>query len=178
MDIYVKTLTGKVIPLTVKAEDLVSTITNQIQAKEKIPAVRQLLTFAGKPLDPEKTVEFYGIKKESVIKVEFLAPKTINLFVKTATGSVTPISVKGNENVRRIMEIMRDTQGINPDQLELEFNGKTLESGKTIDSYGIQEEAVLKATILPPKATSKSKSSYGSSGSSEEKVDKDVSHYT
>ncbi|KJE88695.1 ubiquitin [Capsaspora owczarzaki ATCC 30864] len=162
MDIFVKTLTGKVIPMNVKDSDLISTITAFIQKKELVPAARQLLTFAGKPLEADKTVGFYSITKESVLKVEFMAPKTINLFVKTATGLVTPVTIKGNEPVRRIFDIMRDTHGIAAEDLTLEYDGVVLETGRAVDSYNVKEEAVLNATVVVS-ASSKGKGSSASS---------------
>ncbi|KAF7448574.1 integral membrane protein [Pyrenophora tritici-repentis] len=65
--IFVKTLTGKHITLSVWKEDTISMIKDMIQVKEGIPLSQQRLIFNGKQLEDGRTLADYGIENEFTI---------------------------------------------------------------------------------------------------------------
>ncbi len=64
MQIFIKTLTGKKISIDVESSDLISKVKAEIETKEGIPSDRQILVFAGKRLENEKSLADLGIEGE------------------------------------------------------------------------------------------------------------------
>lgn len=69
MNLFVKTLTGKVTPIEVERTDTISMIKAKIQDKEGHDPDTQRLVYKSKILDDDKTVEESGIENESTISL-------------------------------------------------------------------------------------------------------------
>jgi ubiquitin len=78
MQIVVKTLTGKIIKLTVKSSDTIGNLKGKIQDIDGIPPFLQRLIFASVELEDNRTVSSYNIQKDS----------TIHLMLRLSGGAV------------------------------------------------------------------------------------------
>ena len=67
INIAVKMLTGKKIPLSIDANDSVFYLKKLLHERKGVPPGQQCLVFLGKKLEDEGTLEYYGIKEGDVI---------------------------------------------------------------------------------------------------------------
>mmetsp|Transcript_13777 Transcript_13777/g.20774 ORF Transcript_13777/g.20774 Transcript_13777/m.20774 type:complete len:378 (+) Transcript_13777:66-1199(+) len=67
MMIFVKTLTGKTVPLLARPTDSVGSVKEALWKREGYPPEQQRLIFAGRPLEDERTLDDYKISSDCAI---------------------------------------------------------------------------------------------------------------
>jgi len=67
MQIYVRTLTGKRIPVTVKSHYTIKSVKRQIEAAANIHHSQQLLFLSGTKLKNNRTLDYYKVWKDSTL---------------------------------------------------------------------------------------------------------------
>ena len=90
MQIFVRTLAGKIIALEVESTDTIQNLKGKIQDKEGIAPASQTLTFAGTVLDENLTLGDYGIQREAVIFLTVAGEETSTTTTVVGGGAGLP----------------------------------------------------------------------------------------
>ena len=156
MKITVMILTlGKKISLTVKPNDSIQSVMEEIQAKEGIMVDQQRLLFAGKQLEPGRTLSDYNINNHRDVTLELIFRPKYNmeynmpmvLFVKTLTGKMIRMNVHKHYTIQHVKNEIERCEGISRCLQRLIFAGKELENLGKISDYNIVNESALNLVL-------------------------------
>lgn len=154
MDVYIKLTTGRVVPLKVGPSTTVSKLCQELRGHETAIAPSRLaLKYQGKLLDKSKTVGEYGVTKETVLRVEVLPSRTLNIFIKMANGKVVPLTIENTSTVSQLKDMINDKEDIPTNRQQLSVGDRKLSSGlASLEEAGIDNEAVVQLKVREPDA--------------------------
>lgn len=154
IDVYIKLSTGRVVPMMVGGSTTISSLCSQLSSNEPVPSSRISLKYQGKVLDKCKTVGEYGVCKETVLRVEILESRMLNIFIKTEESRSIPLTVESTSTVAELKKLIHTKENIAPYRQTLKVGGRVLSSGPaSLEESGVDNESVLKLTVASEAAT-------------------------
>jgi len=168
LELLIRTLSGKAIPVSLPRSATVSDLKSIIHQKEAVPVGRQKLIFAGKDLSEgtQKLID-YGLVNKSTLHLVLMLngpgdrvdPWEGQIFVRTLTGKSIPFPTATSAMLTSELKAqIQDKEGIPPEQQRLIFCGAVLDDAKTLGNQGLTKECTVHLVLrLVPSSSRLSK---------------------
>jgi len=169
----VKCLTGESHEVSAPPSETILYLKNIVWEKTDTPPESQFLIYCGKQLADQNTIQSYNMPDHSLLhlvirmtgtgsrgttkKISIPSQTTTTkatfysasqgegfiIKVKTLTGKEIALSVRDEDTMEKVKQLITNKEGIPEDQQRLIWSGVQLEDGKTVQHYGIKADAVL-----------------------------------
>ncbi|GJU16301.1 polyubiqutin 1 [Tanacetum coccineum] len=145
MQIFVKTHTGKIIPLNVSQRRSIDPVQSLISEHVGVAPFDQGLFFAGILLeDHRRTLSYYNITQDSVLYFVPVSRGYMKIYVETISGKRIPVDVKFIHTAKELKALIQEKEGIHPNQQTLDYDGNKLEENCFLCYYYIQNESTIR----------------------------------
>ncbi|KAH7817395.1 putative polyubiquitin [Monocercomonoides exilis] len=144
--IFIKKLTGKTIPLYVNSKMTIEELKERIFEYDNTPPDQQRLIFAGKQLENGRTLNDYGVYRESIIHLTLMlrGGKSNDLFVISLGGQTLRFGMDAAvTRVRDVKQMVAEREGIPVEQQRLVWGLKELRDEMELGEYGIGDKCTV-----------------------------------
>ena len=138
IEIAIRTLTGKMVTLTVTRTSTIGTVKTEIEHRERIPSDQQRLVFGDKVLEDDEELGEYGIRHKSILYL------VMEIFIKTLSGKIVELNVLPSDTIRMVKREREKVEGFPPGKIPiLAYDGRQLDDDATLAQHNIQKSSTL-----------------------------------
>lgn len=125
----------------------INDIKSMTQLKAGIQSDQYTLVYGGKLLQEYRTLASLDIWTESTLYMIFNPRDVMPIFVKTPSGKIVKVEVKGLYTVHDVKAIVESFIGCSVAECRMIYSGNELQDCKTLAFYNIEENSTLE--VLP-----------------------------
>ena len=151
--VFVKTLTGQTIMLTVTPRDTVAQVKAKIEEQEGIPINKQRLIFVGDQLQDDHYFLDYRIEHESAVHLVIREGDSFEVYVRAPSGRSHVFEVDPRETVDQLKTKLRDREGIPCDIQQFFYRDQLLGTDRSLMDSNIISGSTLRLSIDQGRST-------------------------
>ena len=147
MQIFIRTLYGKVLAVDVEPEMTIGEIKKKIGAKYQIPMEEMCMIFKGNILKDVTTIDEAGIRKEDLLNIVKALEKEseeIELLVRFDDRESFPMTFRPSDTIKEVKaKVYEKTDMGGSGEPDIYYRGQRLENHITIKEAGVKKKDML-----------------------------------